>query len=57
MAILITSPIEVHLMFQKGSNFSIEEVFLLAQAIDEAKGETSPAQSSWAQADSTGDLC
>jgi hypothetical protein len=35
MAILITSPIEVHLLFQKGSNFSIEEVFLLAQAIDE----------------------
>ena len=35
MAILITSPIEVYLNFQKGSNFSIEEVFLLAQAIDE----------------------
>ena len=35
MPIVITTPIEVSLNFKKGSKFSIEEIFKLAQAIDE----------------------
>lgn len=39
MAIVITTPVEVSVHFKKGQSFTIEEIFQLAQSIDEYEVE------------------